>query len=415
MRNLKIGLIALALVLLGIYGYATYRDGQSRLDHGAADGPLVLAGSVVERGRYLAAAADCVACHTVPGGDEYAGGVAFTLPFGTLYSSNLTADADTGLGGWTDDEFVAAVRAGIARGGRHLYPAHPYTTYAGMARNDVLAIKAYLDSLPAVRNAVPSAQLSFPYSQRGLLPLWNALYQPAVGYQADPAHDATWNRGSYLANALGHCGECHTSRNFAYALKPGAALAGAVTRGWKAYNITPAGLAGWTAEALEAYLATGRAPDHGLAAGPMKEVVANDTAQLTVEDRRALVHFLLGARPSPVKPGVVVQGVAAAGSVGANLYAGACAGCHELDPRSAGAAIADLSGASSVRDPDGTNVLRLLAEGSPHGGEAGLGMPAFAPAYSHAERAALANYVLAQWGGLTPKLTANDARAATLP
>ena len=346
---------------------------------------------------------------------EFAGGVAFTLPFGTIYSSNLTADADTGLGGWTDEDFVAAVRSGIARGGRHLYPAHPYTTYAGMARNDVLAIKAYLDGLPAVKHAVPASELSFPYSQRGLLPLWNAFYQPPVGFKSDPGHDGNWNRGAYLANALGHCGECHTPRNFAYALRSEQALSGATTRGWKAYDITSTGLAGWTLEALDAYLATGHAPGHGTTAGPMKEVVAFDTAQLTADDRRALVQYLLGSHQAPAAPAVPIKSVADPASLGANLYAGTCAGCHALDAGTAAAAPGDLRGASSVRDPSGTNVLRLIAEGSPHGSDAGAAMPAFARAYSTAERAALANFVLAQWGGLTPKLTPNDAEAASRP
>ena len=283
-----------------------------------------------------------------------------------------------------------------------------------MARNDVLAIKAYLDALPAVKHAVPPSELSFPYSQRNLLPVWNAFYQPEVGFKPDPARDETWNRGAYLANALGHCGECHTPRNFAYSPRSSQALAGAILRGWKAYDITPAGLAGWTSDALEAYLATGHAADHGLAAGPMKEVVAFDTGQLTPEDRRALVQYLLGARQAPPVASAAIKSVADPASTGANLYAGACAGCHALEAQAATAS-RDLRGASSVRDPSGTNVLRLLAEGSPHGGDPGVAMPAFARAYSAAERAALGNYVLAQWGGLTPKLTANDAEAAARP
>jgi mono/diheme cytochrome c family protein len=415
MRILKFALLAVVVAVLAFVGFAKYRDGHGLVDQGIAEGPLALAGTPVERGRYLAAAADCTACHTVPGGDEYAGGVAFALPFGTLYSSNLTADPDTGIGGWTEDEFVTAVRSGLARGGRRLYPAHPYTTYAGMARNDVIAIKAYLDSLPAVKNAVPSGQLSFPYSQRNLLPLWNALYQPAVGFKPDPGRDAAWNRGAYLANALGHCGECHTPRNFAYALKSGQALSGAVTRGWKAYDITPEGLAAWTAEALDAYLATGHAPDHGIAAGPMKAVVAFDTAQLTSDDRQALVRYVRGARQEPAKAAVQARSVADPASVGANLYAGTCAGCHALGALATGGNPMDLRGASSVRDPAGTNVLRLLAAGPTHDSEENMGMPSFARGYSDSERAALANFVLAEWGGLPPKLTANDARSATQP
>ncbi len=412
MRTVKILLIVAAVALLGGGSYARHHDSQSLVDQGAADGPLLLRGSQVQRGRYLTAAADCMACHTVPGGNDYAGGVAFELPFGTIYSSNLTADPETGLGGWTDDEFVAAVRSGRARGGQHLYPAHPYTSYAGMARNDVLAIKAYLDSLPPIKNVIPANTLSFPYSQRGLMVFWNALYQPAAGYTADGTHDADWNRGAYLANALGHCGECHTPRNGAYALKSAQALSGSIAQGWKAYDITASGLSHWTVADLDAYLATGHAPGHGSAAGPMKAVVAFDTAQLTVADRQALVHYLLAGRTADPVAAIVPRSVADPASTGAALYAGACSGCHDLAPSAVTSDYGDLTGASTVLDPRGTNLLRLLVEGSPPGVGTGMPMPSFGVSYSAVERAALANYVLAQWGGLKPTLTANDAQAA---
>jgi mono/diheme cytochrome c family protein len=412
MRQIKIGLGILVVALLASFGYAHYRQGAALIDHGVAEGPLALSGSAIERGQYLVAAADCTACHSLPGGEAYAGGVAFELPFGTLYSSNLTPDPETGIGGWSDEEFVNAVRAGIGRGGRHLYPAHPYTTYAGMARNDVLAIKAYLDSLPPVQHAVSAPTLTFPYSQRSLVSLWNAVFQPTVGFQPDTTHDARWNRGAYLADALGHCGECHTPRNAAYALKRRQALSGAVTRGWKAYDITAKGLANWSAADLDRYLATGHAPGHGSTVGPMKEVVLYSTAQLTPDDRAALVDYLLAGRTGEVAAQSVPQSVANAQSLGGSLYAGACAGCHALTPTTIAPAYADLTGASTVRDPDGTNLLKLLAEGSPHGMGTDMAMPAFGHGYSDAERAALANYVLAQWGGLTPALTPKDAQAA---
>ena len=412
MRTLKSIVLIVLVAIIGFVSYAYHRDRQATLEHGTVDGPLLLAGSVVERGRYLAAAADCKACHTSPGGAEYAGGVAFQLPFGTIYSSNLTADPETGIGGWTDDEFVAAVRSGRGRGGKHLYPAHPYTTYAGMARNDVLAIKAYLDSLEPIKNAVPSAALSFPYSQRGLMVLWNAFYQPATGFRPDGMHDAAWNRGAYLADALGHCGECHTPRTVAYALNRSRRYTGAITRGWKAYDISATGLATWTSADLDAYLATGHAHGRGSASGPMKAVVALSTSQLTADDRRALVAYLLAGRSGEAVADAPAHSVADTASAGASLYAGACASCHTLAPTAVATSYADLAGASTVRDPSGTTLLRLLAEGSPHGFGTEIAMPAFGAAYSDAERAAIANYVLAQWGGLKPGLTAQDAAAA---
>ena len=416
MSRLKLVLALIGLGVLVFVGYAQLQDRRTPLEQGPAEGPLHLTGTPVERGRYLAAAADCTACHTVPGEADMAGGVAFTLPFGTIYSSNLTPDPDTGIGGWSDDEFVTAVRSGIGRHGKHLYPAHPYTSYAGMVRNDVLAIKAYLDSLPAAHRDVPANAVYFPLSQRGLLTLWNAVYRPAtVGFAADAAHDATWNQGAYLANALGHCGECHTPRTMAYGLRQGAALSGAVTSGWKAYDITAEGLAQWSADDLERYLAIGTAPRHGLAAGPMKAVVAFDTGLLTPSDRAALVQYLLAGRRDAAAGALPLPtSVATPDSLGAHLYAGACAGCHSETP-TVSAAVGSLVGASSVRDPKGTNVLRLLAMGSGHGVDPRGGMPAYGTAYSDAERAALANYVLAQWGGVTPALTPRDAQQAAIP
>lgn len=412
MRKLKLLLLVLVTLALAL-GLTVHRHDQTaRLDHGAADGPLELTGTPLERGRYLAAAADCMACHTGAGAEDYSGGVAFDLPIGTIYSSNLTADQETGIGAWSEDEFVDAVRAGVAPGGRHLYPAHPYTSYAGLARNDVIAIRAYLMSLPAVRREVPATTLVWPFSQRRLIGLWNTFYQPAVGYRAQADHDLAWNRGAYLANALGHCGECHTPRNLAYAPAPRHTYQGAITRGWKAYDITPKGLAHWRAGDLDRYLATGHAPGHGSTVGPMKEVVLYSTAQLTPDDRAALVDYLLAGRTGEVVAQPAPQSVANAQSLGGSLYAGACAGCHALTPTSTAPAYADLTGASTVRDPEGTNLLKVLAEGSPHGMGTDMAMPAFGQGYSDAERAALANYVLAQWGGLPPALTPKDAQAA---
>lgn len=417
MRTIKGILGVAALLAVGFGVYAWHVDGRGAEDGASVDGPLALTGTPVERGRYLAAAADCVACHTAPGGTPYAGGLPFRLPFGTIYSSNLTPDAATGIGGWSDEDFLRAVRSGVGRGGRHLYPAHPYTSYAGMARNDVLAIKAYLASLAPAANRVPDSDLSFPFSQRGLLPAWNALFLDNRRFVPAADHDQDWNRGAYLANALGHCGECHTPRNFAYALRDGQALHGAITRGWKAYDITAGatGLAAWSAADVEAYLERGHAAGHGSATGPMLEVVAYSTSQLTAQDRQALVRYLLAGRTeaSAATPAVTPAAIAADG-VGGTLYAGTCAGCHALDAGGAVGSFSDLGGARSVRDPEGTNVLKLLAEGSPHGLGATMAMPAFARGYSDSERAALANFVLAHWGGLAPRLTPNDARRARL-
>ena len=235
-------------------------------DYKAADPtgvPASLAkASLVERGAYLARAADCVACHTTQGGKEYAGGLGFKLPFGTLYSTNITPDKETGIGNYSDQDFLNAVHRGVRRDGARLYPAMPYASYTYMTDADALAIKAYLFSLPPVHAAAPDNTLAFPFNQRWAMSFWSALFNPDTRFEPDTRQSPEWNRGAYLAEALAHCGECHTPRNLAFALDNRKKFAGAVTAGWRAFNITSdkaTGIGGWRDEDLVAYLAIGHA------------------------------------------------------------------------------------------------------------------------------------------------------------
>ena len=169
--------------------------------------------SLIERGEYLAKAADCMVCHTKPGEKDYAGGLAFKLPFGTLYSTNITPDKDTGIGNYSDQDFLNAVQRGKRHDGARLYPAMPYTSYTYMTDEDVLAVKAYLFSLPAVSAKAPDNTLSFPFNQRWAMIVWSAVFNPDTRFSPDTSKSPEWNRGAYLAEALAHCGECHTPRN----------------------------------------------------------------------------------------------------------------------------------------------------------------------------------------------------------
>ena len=181
--------------------------------------PAALAGAdPLARGEYLTRAADCAACHTAPGGKQFAGGRAFKLPFGTLYSPNITADKETGIGDWSDDDFVRALHKGIGKDGKYLYPAFPYPSYTLMTRNDALAIKTYLFSLKPIRNVAPADDLAFPFNQRYLMVFWNLLFNPDHRFRPNIDQTAEWNRGAYLSEALGHCGDCHTPRNLFQAL-----------------------------------------------------------------------------------------------------------------------------------------------------------------------------------------------------
>ena len=369
----------------------------------------------VARGEYLARAADCVACHTMPGsGRSFAGGLAFKLPFGTIYSSNITADPESGIGNWTDEEFVRAVREGVRKDGAHLYPAFPYTSYTELSRNDVLAIKAYLFSQPRIRYSPPRNALSFPFNQRWAMGVWNIAFFNSRRFKPDQAKSPQWNAGAYLANALGHCGECHTPRNFAFAMKPGETLAGEDLQGWRAYNITSDpryGIGKWTDEELTEYLHTGHAKGRGAASGPMSEVVTDSLQYWDRQDISALVAYLRsvpareGAEPietSPLAhlpPGASGDGVEGEDPLGLQLFAGACASCHGLDGSGRQIDAAALLGAKGMNDPVAANVSQMILDGGSLG-VAGhqASMPAFGRGYTDAEIAALSNFVVRHFG-----------------
>ncbi|NWK98410.1 alcohol dehydrogenase [Sphingobium lactosutens] len=384
----------------------------------------------MSRGEYLTRAADCAACHTRQGGLPYAGGRPFELPIGTIFSTNITSDPQNGIGRWTDDAFVKAVREGIGSKG-HLYPAMPYTSYSRMSRADVLEIKKYLLSLQPVPQAAPENTLGFPFNQRWGMFFWNTAFfrerrQPQV-----EGHNATWHRGAYLADALGHCSECHTPRNLAFARKSGSAFAGSVTEGWKAYNITADktdGIGAWTDDQIASYLRTGHAPGRSSAAGPMAEVVENSTQYLTPSDIKALVGYLrsvparkggepggtvetnpLGARNSnAVLPGKDPQQTS---SRGARLFAGDCAGCHQYNGAGRQSNYANLTGSRAVNDPSGAALVQVLLHGTKlNVGGVEQSMPAFGATYSDTQIAEVANYVLTHFGSKTGSVTAGDVK-----
>jgi len=378
---------------------------------------------IVARGEYLTRAADCEVCHTAKGGRPFAGGLAFNLPFGALYSPNITPDVETGIGAWSDADFLAAVHQGIARDGTRLYPAFPYAAYTYLTDVDALAIKAYLFSLAPVRYTPPANTLAFPFNQRWLMAIWSFLFNPDQRFQPHPDRSAQWNRGAYLAEALGHCGDCHTPRNLLQALDNREKFAGAVAAGWRAYNITsdrPTGIAAWSDSELADYLSAGHAPGHGTASGPMGEVVDFSLNHLTQDDVGAIVAYLrtvppvsapdLSAKLAGPAPSAPKQGVAAGFDPrGKMIFAGACASCHSWTGESALTPYATLTGARAVNDPSAINVAQIVLSGTrrrtPQGA---VFMPAFGHAYSNVEIAAVANYVTARFGAQTSNVTPAD-------
>jgi mono/diheme cytochrome c family protein len=378
--------------------------------------------SLVERGEYLAKAADCMVCHTTQDGKPYAGGLGFNLPFGTLYSTNITPDKETGIGNYSDQDFLAAVHRGIRRDGARLYPAMPFTSYTYMTDADALAIKAYLFSLPAVHAEAPANTLTFPFNQRWAMTFWSIVFNPDIRFEPDTSKTPEWNRGAYLSEALAHCGECHTPRNLGFALDNRKKFAGALTAGWRAFNITSdktTGIGGWSDEDLVSYLTVGHAMGHGSASGPMGEAVDHSFSQFTPEDIRAVVAYLRSVPPiaspdlpatlAPPAPASHRQGGGTQDPRGKMVFEGACVSCHGWSGESPISPFATLTGALAVNDPTATNVAQIVISGTVrrHPPDA-VSMPAFGDAYSDIEIAAVANYVTARFGSKPSSLTAQD-------
>ncbi|GAC1300174.1 MAG: cytochrome c [Steroidobacteraceae bacterium] len=379
--------------------------------------------SLIERGAYLARAADCQACHTAEGGVPYAGGRAFVLPIGTLYSTNITPDKETGIGNYSDANFLDAIHKGIGRGNQRLYPAMPFASYTYMSDADAAAIKAYLFSLQPVHAAAPPNTLTFPFDQRALMGIWAMMFNPDTRFAPRSERDAQWNRGAYLVEAMGHCGECHTPRNLLQALNHREKFAGAVQSGWRAYNITSdakSGIGAWSEAELAQYLSGGHADGRGTAAGPMGEAVDDSLHYLTQGDIAAIVAYVrsvpriassdLGEPKATPAPASHNEGVAAnVDARGKAIYAGACAGCHDWTGRSPVLDSATLRGVRSVNDPTATNVVQVILRGAQRrDSDAGTSMPAFGQAYSDEEIASLANYVTARFGAQPSAVTAQS-------
>jgi mono/diheme cytochrome c family protein len=361
-------------------------------------------------------------CHTTQGGKEYAGGLGFKLPFGTLYSTNITPDKETGIGNYSDQDFLNAVHRGVRRDGARLYPAMPYTSYTYITDADALAIKAYLFSLPPVRAAAPANTLAFPFDQRWAMAFWSELFNPDTRFEPDISKSAEWNRGAYLAEALAHCGDCHTPRNVAFSVNNRRKFAGAVAAGWRAWNITGdrnTGVGAWSDADLTAYLTQGHVLGRGTASGQMGEAVDNSFSRMAPEDIRAIVVYLRSipaivspqmpaprATPAPVSP---KQGVAIADARGKQLFEGACAACHGWTGASPLSSFATLTGARAVNDPNATNVAQIVISGTrrttPNGA---LSMPAFGASFSDSEIAAVANYVTTRFGAKPSSVTERD-------
>lgn len=378
------------------------------------------ASALVERGRYLALAADCVACHTAAGGTPYAGGRPIETPFGAIHSRNLTPDRDTGLGLWSDADFYRALREGRSRDGSHLYPAFPYPYFTRITQEDAAAIKAYLDTLAPVRSVIPPNRLPWPLSQRGLMAVWNALFfRPGAGIQS-PAMGAARGpdeeRGAYLVEVLGHCGACHTPKNSLGADKAGASQQGGKIENWLAPNNTGdqrSGLGRWSEDEIVEYLQTGRNA-RALAAGPMAEVVEQSTSKLTEADLRAIARYLKRL-PAAGLDATSSNADTYELATGAAIFVDACAGCHQRSGEAVPRAFAPLQGSAIVQAPDPLSVMRLILQGGRSSATDArptpFSMPGFGWKLNDRQVAAVATYVRNTWGNLASPVSAAQVGA----
>jgi mono/diheme cytochrome c family protein len=392
--------------------------------------------ALIAKAAQLAAVGNCIACHTVPGSKAFAGGLAVPTPFGTIYSTNITPDPETGIGSWSEAAFQRAMREGVDREGNHLYPAFPYDHFTLVTDGDNRALYAYLMTREPVRAETPQNQLSFPFNIRPLLAGWNLLFLNKGEFQPDAAQSEEWNRGAYLANGLGHCGACHTPRNFLGAVDRNRHFAGGEAEGWQAYALdasSPAPIP-WERESLAFYLRHGWHELHGVSRGPMAEVTGN-LGLLPDSDIDAIATYVSSVmgEPTPERRRRAdelreeIEGrsrglVAAADSQsnptsddlaadpGAAIYAAACASCHEgSNPQPFGGL--DFSLSTAVNAPNPQNIVNVTLFGLPPAdGEASSVMPAFAAVLGDEEIAQLLAYMRERfsdepaWAGLTEQV-----------
>ncbi len=383
----------------------------------------------VAKGEYLAHAGDCIACHTLPGGALFAGGLPMPTPFGTLYSSNITPDPETGIGKWTAEQFYGTMHTGRFPDGGLLYPAMPYGSYTKVTREDSDAIFAYLRSVPPVHQPNRPQDLRFPFNNRSLILGWRTLFFQEGEYKPDPTKSAEWNRGAYLVEGLGHCAMCHTPINALGGSSESKAFEGGLIpmQNWYAPSLTSnkeAGLGEWSIEEITSLLRSG-VSHRGAVYGPMAEVTFDSLQYLNDADVRAMAIYLKSlGEGSPLA--AEVSSIPAPESslllhFGQTVYEAHCASCHGTDGRGMPPQYPPLAGNPSIQMQSAVNAIRMVLNGGFPPGTADnpkpYGMPPFAQRLSDDEVAAVVTYIRVAWGNqgtaVSPR-QANDLRTAPL-
>ncbi|GBR66979.1 cytochrome c [Gluconobacter kanchanaburiensis] len=385
--------------------------------------------TLAEKGRYIATAADCLACHTAPGGKPFAGGYPIITPVGTIYSTNITPAPKSGIGDYTKTEFFDAVRRGIGHNGKRLYPAMPYTSYAAITNDDMEALYAFFRSevAPVEQENRPD-NIRFPFSIRSGMALWNWLYLDTRTFQPRPGETSQVARGRYLVDHLEHCGTCHTPRTLFMGPANGRALSGSVVGAWYAPNITTdkiAGIADWTDSDLRNYLTSGHAMNKGQAAGPMAEVVTNSTRFLTPDDVDAMIAYLREVSPIASKEKRsrtsygsteptedIARGQTNPDDRGWKIFSGSCASCHQAQGQGINV-YPSLTHNSATGSTNARNLVATILTGvERQTGENAVFMPAFGPGalwvnrLSDQDIADVSNFILKAFGNPSVQIDA---------
>jgi mono/diheme cytochrome c family protein len=404
-RTLLLGsAIGLAAVLLAAFAVSWQPAWPALANPSATFDPAIVA-----RGEKLAHLGNCAGCHTAQGGRPFAGGRPLETPFGTVFTTNITPDPETGIGRWSRKAFVRALRDGVARNGDLLYPAFPYDHFTHASDPDIDALYAFLMTRPAVQARTPANRLKEPFGFRPLLAGWNLLFLHKGPLVDDPGQSAEWNRGRALAEGLAHCGDCHTPRNELGAERSDHAYDGAWIEGWYAppLNADSPAVRPWTAEDLFAYLRTGLSATHAAAAGPMGSVTRG-LAQASEDDVRAIaVYFasLMAHAPAaqglpPADKGNVAD---AANPEAAALFAGACATCHEAGAPMMQEGRPSLAWGTPLHENTPNDTIQIIMHGlAPPAGRSGPTMPAYGDSFSDRQLADITAYLRARYTDKPP-------------
>lgn len=416
----------------GLFGRIAVALTLAATAYGVTSPVLAADAELIARGKYIATASDCIACHTAPGGAAMAGGLALSTPIGAIMATNITPSKQNGIGNYTLKQFDAAVRKGVRADGKLLYPAMPYTAYALLSDDDVAALYAYfMNGVAPVETRPPETKLPFPFDIRLSMAGWNLLFLDKRPFDPDPAHDTDWNRGAYLVRGAAHCGTCHTPRNLFMGEEASSQMAGGDVGPWYAPNITSdpnSGIGGWSVEELVAYMRDGHVAK-SQAAGPMAEAIDNSLRFMTEPDLKAMAVYLKTV--PPVRDPADTQPVFAWGRPsddlasirgaawpqdrdqmnGPQLYDAYCASCHQVQGQgSFEGGLPSLVHNTALGRENTNNLVMVILNGLHR--QPDVLMPGFARELSDTQVATLGSYLIQNFGNPAAKVTA--AQVATL-